>query len=98
MDTNTDEKPAVVDDLGGYAEMFEGYLEGSKWIGPAELPLVFHLRKLCRQLDSAGLDKAAMSSAYLQAFARLDKRRPGAVDAGDGLGPQLGFTFDEMGE
>ena len=99
MTTNTDEKPATDDGLGGYAEMFEEYRSASPWIGPAELPLVFHLRKLCRQLDASGLDKAAMSSAYLQAFARLDKRRPGAAgDAGDGLGPQLGFTFDEMGD
>ena len=98
MTTQTAETPATDDGLGGYAEMFEEYVAGSPWITPAELPLVFHLRKLCRQLDASGLDKAAMSSAYLQAFARLDKRRPGAVDAGDGLGPQLGFTFDEMGD
>jgi len=92
IEDETKEPPA---DLGGYADMFEEYLGGSKWIGPAETPLVFHLRKLCRQLDAEGLDKAAMSSAYLQAFSRLDKRRPGAPPAGDGFGPQSSI-FDEL--
>ena len=60
-----------------YSAMFAEYLGTEKaWIGSAERPLVHHIKKLCQQLDTDGLDKAAMSSAYLQAVERLDKRRP----------------------
>ncbi len=86
----------IPDDLGGYKEMFEDYVSASPWIKSAELPLVFHLRKLCRQLDAEGLDKASLASAYLQAFSRLDKRRPGAAPTlSDGMGPQTSI-FDEL--
>jgi hypothetical protein len=67
--------------------MFEEYLAGQDWIGPPEVPLVFHLKRLCAQLDRDPLAPAAVSSAYLQAFSRLDRRRPGAVVPGDGLTP-----------
>lgn len=67
-----------------YSEMFSEYLSAeTAWIGSAELPLVHHIRKLCQQLDAAGIDKAAMSSAYLQAVERLDKRRPRKVAPAD---------------
>lgn len=71
-------------DFPTYSEMFAEYLgTESGWIGSAELPLVHHIRKLCEQLDAEGLDKAAMSSAYLQAVERLDKRRPRKVAPAD---------------
>lgn len=67
-----------------YSDMFAEYLDTEKaWIGSAELPLVHHIKKLCEQLDTEGLDKAAMSSAYLQAVERLDKRRPRKVAPAD---------------
>lgn len=73
-----------LDDSPTYSEMFSEYLGTEKaWIGPAELPLVHHIKKLCQQLDEEGLDKAAMSSAYLQAVERLDKRRPRASRPAD---------------
>lgn len=69
--------PDVSTDIPTYSEMLAEYLATEKaWIGTAELPLVHHLRKLCEQLDAEGLDKAAMSSTYLQTLERLDKRRP----------------------
>lgn len=70
-----------------YGAMFAEYVAGQKWIGPTDLPLVFHLRRLCAQLDRDPLAPAAVSSAYLQAFSRLDRRRPGAQQPGDGLLP-----------
>ena len=79
-----------------YTEMLEQYVGGQDWIGPAELPLVFHLRKLCAQLDADGLDKAALASAYLQAFSRLDKRRPGAPQPPEGWHPNQTTIFDEI--
>lgn len=79
-----------------YAEMFEEYVAGQSWIGPADLPLVFHLRQLCTQLDSGGLDKASQSSAYLQAFSRLDRRRPDAPKPPEGWHPDQSTIFDEM--
>ena len=84
--------------LPSYLEMFEDYLAGQDWIGPAETPLVFHLKRLCQQLDRDPLAPAAVSSAYLQAFSRLDRRRPGAQPAGDGLIPAGAqrSIFDEM--
>lgn len=79
-----------------YSAMLADYLDGQGWIGPADLPLVFHLKKLCAQLDRDGLDKAAHSAAYLQAFTRLDKRRPGAQPgpADDGGIPGQTNIFD----
>lgn len=91
MSTQTGEEQK---DSTGYAEMLAEYEQTATWIGPADLPLVFHLRKLCAQLDAAGLDKAALSSAYLQAFSRLDKRRPGAKP--DHTDPHQTSIFDEL--
>ena len=82
-------------DSSGYTEMIEEYVKGSTWIGPAELPLVFHLRQLCRQLDNNGLDKAALASAYLQAFSRLDRRRPDAKPIPGDL-PGQSSIFDHI--
>lgn len=93
--TNDENEPTAPDDET-YAGMLAEYLGGATWIGPSELPLVFHLRKLCRQLDADGLDKAALASAYLQAFARLDKRRPGAPPPVPGDLPGQGSIFDEL--
>lgn len=83
-------------DFGGYVEMLAQYEAEQKWIKPADLPLVFHLRQLCTQLDSAGLNNAALAGAYLQAFARLDKRRPGASAPVPGDLPGQGSIFDEL--
>lgn len=80
----------------GYVKMIEEYIETQDWIGPAELPLVFHLRQLCQQLDAGGLDKAAQSSAYIQAFSRLDRRRPGAPPPVPGDLPGQTSIFDHM--
>lgn len=83
--------------LGEYSAMIEDYVENAKWITPAELPLVFHLRKLCRELDNGGLKNAALASAYLQAFSRLDKRRPDAPAIPGDLPGQTSI-FDELGD
>lgn len=81
-----------------YLSMFREWVQESTWIGPAERPLVFHLERLCKQLDRDPLAPAAVSSAYLQAFSRLDRRRPGATDPGDGLVPPGAqrSIFEEM--
>ena len=75
-----------------YSEMFDAYIFEQDWIGPADQPFVFHVRQLCRQLDSrvaAGAEvKAATWSAYLQAMTRLDRRRPDPTPSGDGLVPE----------
>lgn len=74
---------------GGYGEMLREYLEEQRaWITPALRPLVFHLQRLGKRLDADPDAPVAMSSAYLQAFSRLDKNRPGATpQPGDGLVP-----------
>lgn len=63
-----------------YSEMLDVYLSESEWISSADQPLVFHLRRLCKQMDdleAKGADvKAALSSTYNQTFERLDRRRP----------------------
>lgn len=82
-------------DLGTYSEMFAEYVAASPWITPAESPLVFHLRKLCVQLDANPDAPAAVSSAYLQAFSRLDKRRPGAPSSGP-TDPDQTSIFDHL--
>lgn len=81
-----------------YIAMLDEYLERPEnkvWIERTALvPLVFHLRKLCRQLDNAGpAAPAALSSAYLKAFANIDKFRPDAKGT-----PTPGQTsiFDEL--
>ena len=78
-----------------YSDMFAEYLDEQHWITPAHLPLVFHLRKLCAQLDDGGLEKAALASAYLQAFSRLDRHRPDARPTPGDL-PGQGSIFDEL--
>lgn len=73
--TSTDTEIAA--DSGTYRAMFEEYLAEQNWITPAERPLVHHITALCRQLDHQGASaSAALSSSYLQAVERLDKRRP----------------------
>lgn len=90
MEENTETIPT-------YREMFAEYLGTEKaWIGPGDLPLVHHIKSLCRQLDSAGLDKASLASAYLQAVAQLHKRRPGARPPVPGDLPGQGSIFDEL--
>lgn len=86
--------------LPSYLGMFREYVAGQRWITPAHTPLVFHLERLCRQLDANPDAPAAVSSAYLQAFTRLEKMRPGSTLAGngDGLTPPGAqrSIFDEM--
>lgn len=82
-----------------YSDMFRDYLGEADWITSSELPLVHHIRKLCQQLDNAGMDKAAMSSAYLQAVERLERRRPrpsGGGAAGPGDDPDQTTIFDHI--
>lgn len=83
--------------VGGYVEMFEAYLETQAWVTPAELPLVFHVRQLCAALDAADASAtAAMSSAYLQAFTRLDRRRPGSGPGGALTDPAQTSIYDHI--
>lgn len=81
--------------LPAYLAMFREYIEGQDWIGPAERPLVFHLERLCIQLDANPAAPAAVSSAYLQAFSRLDRRRPGGAP-GPAEDPAQTSIFDEL--
>ena len=87
------------DALGSYADMFAEYLTAQRhWIGPAQQPLVFHIRKLCARLDSDPDAPASYASAYLQAISRLDKQRPGNKQpaGSDGDLPGQGSIFDEL--
>ena len=82
-----------------YEDMFREFLDKADWLTDADLPLVHHARQLCRQLDAAGLDKAAMSSAYIQAIAHLERRRGKTGPAGGGIPgdlPGQGSIFDEL--
>lgn len=89
--------PATAPDESlSYARMFQEYLDGQKWIGPAEVPLVFHLRRLCQQLDATPDAPAAVSSAYLQAFSRLDRRRPGGSPGGALDDPNQTSIYDHL--
>lgn len=97
LTTDPNNAGELVTDLGSYSAMLTEYLESQKWIGPPDAPLVFHLKKLCQQLDVAGFDaKAAHASAYLQAFTRLDQRRPDAKPAGEGVHPDQTSIFDHI--
>lgn len=92
-----DEPPA--DDLGSYDAMFATYLHEQRlWIGAAQQPLVFHIRKLCRRLDADPEASASIASAYLQAISRLDKQRPGNTQPAGAAGdlPGQGSIFDEL--
>lgn len=89
----------VVEDLGTYAGMFAEYLhEQRHWIGPAQQPLVFHVRKLCQKLDADPNASASYASAYLQAISRLDKQRPGNTQPAGAAGdlPGQASIFDEL--
>lgn len=92
---DTDNAESVSDNVGMYSAMIDDYVAGADWITPAEMPLVFHLRKLCQELDNGGLKNAALASAYLQAFSRLDKRRPDAPRIPGDLPGQTSI-FDEL--
>lgn len=88
------------DELETYAAMFDAYLvEQRLWIGAPHKPLVHHIRKLCRRLDSDPEASASMSSSYLQAITRLERMRPGSAAPKPGAGDQLGgqtSIFDEL--
>lgn len=87
------------DELGTYTAMFNEYRrEQRAWLGPAQTPLVFHLAKLCAKLDASPDAPAALSSAYLQAFQRLDRQRPGHTQPAGAAGdlPGQGSIFDEL--
>lgn len=82
-----------------YSDAFREYLDKQDWISSAEWPLVHHVRQLCSQLDAAGLDKAALASAYIQGIERLERRRPKQAGAAGGIPGDLpGQTsiFDEL--
>ena len=86
-------------DFESYSDMFKEFLDNADWLTTADLPLVHHARQLCRQLDAAGLDKAALASAYIQAIAHLERRRgkTGAASGGvPGDLPGQGSIFDEL--
>jgi hypothetical protein len=92
------ERPPL-DDLGTYESMFDQYRRDQRhWIGPAQLPLVFHIRKLCRKLDADPDAPASLSSAYLQALHRLERQRPGSKEPAGAAGdlPGQGSIFDEL--
>ncbi len=93
------EDAAAGGDLGTYGDMLREYLRDQRhWIGPAQRPLVFHLLKIGQQLDANPGAPASLSSAYLQAFRRLDLQRPGNKEpagAGGDL-PGQGSIFDEL--
>jgi hypothetical protein len=89
-----------IPDYESYSDMFSGYLALEKaHIGTKDLPLVHHIRSLCKRLDVQGLDNAAMAGAYLQAVERLNKRiHPPASSGGGVPGDLPGQTsiFDEL--
>lgn len=90
---------ANLDRFETYSAAFEQYLEeAGDWIGFAELPLVHHARALAAQLDGAGLDKASLASAYLQAYRALERRRPTPAGGSGVPGdlPGQGSIFDEL--
>jgi len=93
----TENEPKVADSAETYAGMFAAYVDGADWLRPDDQPLVFHVRKLCHQLDKAlerdGSVNAAKDSAYLQAIERLNKRRPSPSGAG-GADPNQTDVFD----
>lgn len=83
--------------LGAYSRMFVEYLKESPWAAAAEHRLiVFHVEQLCAQLDNGGLEKAAMSGAYLNAIKELDKRRPGTKKPLEDDDPAQTSIFDHM--
>lgn len=87
------------DELGTYKAMLDQYLRDQRhWIGPAQTPLVFHLRKIGAKLDANPDSPASLSSAYLQAFHRLDRQRPGNTQPAGAAGdlPGQGSIFDEL--
>lgn len=86
----------AVEDPLSYAAMLREYLDGQTWIGPAQQPLVHHLKVLCRKLDRDPEAPASLSSAYLQAVSRLDRQRPGAAPAVAGDLPGQRSIFDEL--
>lgn len=93
------EQHAAGDDLGTYVAMFDQYRADQKhWLGPAQLPLVFHIRKLCAKLDADPDAPASLSSAYLQALHRLERQRPGSRQPAGSEGdlPGQGSIFDEL--
>ncbi|MEJ7633246.1 hypothetical protein [Aeromicrobium sp.] len=61
-----------------YAAMFDTYTATLGGVPASHQPLIFHVRKLCQQLDKQisgkGSTEAAKDSAYLQAVERLHKR------------------------
>lgn len=86
-------------DFETYSDMFKEFLDNADWLTTADLPLVHHARQLCIQLDGKGLDKAALASAYLQAIAHLERRRPKAGAASGhvpGDFPGQTSIFDEL--
>lgn len=95
-----DNKEIESEEVTTYSGMFSEYLSEQAWISIVDKPLVFHLRRLCTQLDTLeteGKDiKAALSSSYLQAFERLDKRRPGAPSSHSSGDPDQTSIFDHL--
>lgn len=91
--------------VGTYAEMFAEYLTQQAWATrPEHMLFVFHVRKVCEQLDNGGLEKAAMSGAYLNAIKGLEQRRPGAkpnpapASTGEDDDGEQTTIFDHMDE
>lgn len=94
----TENEPIAADSAETYSGMFGAYVDGADWLRPDDQPLVFHVRKLCQQLDKA-LERgesvnAAKDSAYLQAIERLNKRRPAAGGGAGGTDPNQTDVFD----
>ena len=89
-------------DPAGYVASFQEWeKDNATWTAKLG-PLVHHARVLARKLDADPDAPVALSSAYLQAFTRLEKMRPasagGGPTAGDGLQPAgvQGSLFEPM--
>lgn len=95
-----EEPPPEPDPVESYVDMFREYLADQDWIGAADRPFVFHVRKICQQLDQAGSDaKPALASSYLQALSRLDRRRPAPASGYGGtepVDPAQRSIYDEL--
>lgn len=103
--TETDQTTTTQPDT--YVAMFDQYVADLGAVAPADRPLIFHVRKLCQQLDKLldgkGSTDAAKDGAYLQATNQLHKRltnapAPHDPEGGKGVAgqdPLFGYLDDD---
>lgn len=77
-----------------YGDAIDTYLQSQSWITTEHLPLVFHVRKLARLLDTELDATRGHYSAYLQAVKTLQARDPSAVVKGAAEVPGQTDVFD----